>query len=118
MMGTALLLMLSSCSTQNFVYWKNMPSEAKYPVDKQYETVIQHDDRLSIVVSSKSPELAVPFNKQGGAFSVSEDGRVTVSSDNTAGVGEKGYRVDMDGNIDFPILGKLHVEGLTLNAAS
>lgn len=118
MMGTALLFMLSSCSTQNYVYWKNMPSEAKYPVDKQYETVIQHDDRLSIVVSSKSPELAVPFNKQGGAFSVSEDGRVTVSSDNTAGVGEKGYRVDMDGNIDFPILGKLHVEGLTLNAAS
>ena len=117
-MVTALLLMLSSCSQQNFVYWKNIPSEAEYPVDKQYEIVIQHDDRLSIAVSSKNPELSVPFNRQGGAFHVNEEGRVSASSAGTSAGSEKGYRVDMDGNIDFPILGKLHVEGLTLNAAS
>lgn len=28
---------------------------------------------------------------------------------------EKGYLVDVEGNIDFPILGKLHVAGLTMN---
>lgn len=28
-----------------------------------------------------------------------------------------GYRVDVDGNIDFPILGKIHVSGMTVNAA-
>ena len=28
---------------------------------------------------------------------------------------EKGYRVDIDGYIDFPILGKLYAEGLTIN---
>ena len=28
---------------------------------------------------------------------------------------EKGYRVDVDGNIQFPILGKLHVEGLKVS---
>ena len=31
---------------------------------------------------------------------------------------KKGYLVDVDGNIEFPILGKLHVGGLTLNEAT
>ena len=33
-------------------------------------------------------------------------------------VREKGYRVDVDGNIDFPILGKLNIEGMTVGQAT
>ena len=116
--GMAFLILLSSCSPQNFVYWKNIQSEAKCLENERYEAIIQKDDRLSIQVSSKNPELAIPFNRQGGTFYLTEDGTVSASSEGTATVREKGYRVDVDGNIEFPILGKLHVGGLTLNEAT
>ena len=116
--GMAFLILLSSCSPQNFVYWKNIQSEAKCLENERYEAIIQKDDRLSIQVSSKNPELAIPFNRHGGTFYLTEDGTVSASSEGTATVREKGYRVDVDGNIEFPILGKLHVGGLTLNEAT
>ena len=107
------ILLLSSCaSRKDFVYLKDMETGKKYPFSEKYEAVVHCDDRLDITVSSKNPELAIPFNIYGGTFKVGNDGSVT--ADATTRVNEKGYRVDVDGNIDFPILGKLHVEGLTV----
>ena len=51
---------------------------------------------------------------QGGVFRVGNDGDIDASAI-SSGPREKGYRVDVDGNIDFPILGKLHVEGLKVS---
>ena len=110
----ALLLLTSCASRKNFVYLQDMQMGNKYPIAAQYEPVIHSDDRLSITVSCKNPELAIPFNIYGGTFKVGADGDVT--ADATTRVNEKGYRVDVDGNIDFPILGKLHIEGMTINA--
>lgn len=109
----ALLLLASSCSRKNFVYLQDMRMGEKYPIETQYEAVVHKDDRLSITVSNKNPELAIPFNIYGGTFQVEADG--SVSSDGATKTQEKGYRVDVDGNIDFPILGKLHVEGLKVS---
>ena len=109
----ALLLVASSCSKKNFVYLQDMELGLKYPYDDRYEAVVHKDDRLSITVSSKNPELAIPFNIYGGTFRVGDDG--SVSADGSINTSEKGYRVDVDGNIDFPILGKLHVEGLRVS---
>jgi polysaccharide export outer membrane protein len=71
------------------------------------ELIIQSQDMLSVVVSSKEPELALPFNLPMMSYQ---------------GVGETyvqqrilGYIVDKEGNIDFPVLGTLHVEGFTRN---
>lgn len=107
------VLLLSSCAHKNFVYLQDMYRGQKYPFNDNYEAVVHKDDRLSITVSGKNPELAIPFNIYGGSFKVGIDG--SVSADGTAKVNEKGYRVDVDGNIDFPILGKLHVEGLKVS---
>ena len=87
-----------------------------YPVDVRHEAVIMRDDRLKITVSNKNPELAIPFNIHEGSFRVSADGSIS-SYANSSSVAEEGYRVDVDGNIDFPILGKLHVDGLSVNEA-
>ena len=110
----ALLLLTSCASRKNFVYLQDMQMGTRYPIETKYEPVIHSDDRLSITVSCKNPELAIPFNIYGGTFKVSADGNVTADASNS--ISEKGYRVDVDGNIDFPILGKLHVEGMTVNA--
>lgn len=116
-MWTAFLILLSSCSSQNFVYWKNIHTDAKCLDNIRYEAIIQSDDRLSIQVSSKNPELAIPFNRQSGEFYLTDDGTISTSSESAA-MREKGYRVDVEGNIDFPILGKIHIVGLTLNQAT
>lgn len=108
------LLLLTSCaSRKNIVYLQDMQIGEKYRYDTRYEAVIRRDDRLSITVSNKNPELALPFNIYGGTVKVGTDGDVT--ADASTKVNEKGYRVDVDGDIDFPILGILHVEGLTVS---
>lgn len=110
------LLVLSSCgSSKDFVYLQNMSAGERYPFETRHDAVVHRDDRLSITVSCKQPELAIPFNVQSGGIRVSSNGEVTESSDASAEVREKGYRVDIDGNITFPILGKLHVEGMTVS---
>lgn len=115
----ALVLLLSSCaSRKNYVYLQDMMPGTDYPAETRHEAVIHRDDRLAITVGSRNPELAIPFNMQGGSFRLSADGTVSASNDAYAGTREKGYRVDVDGNIDFPILGKLHVEGLTVSQAT
>lgn len=109
-------LLLASCSaTKNFVYLQDMEPGQKYPVDFKHEAVIMRDDRLRITVSNKNPELAIPFNIHDGTFRVGADGNISTYADMTSR--EEGYRVDVDGNIDFPILGTLHVEGLTVTQA-
>lgn len=109
-------LLLSSCaSRKGFVYLQDMEMGERYPFDTKHEAIIHRDDRLSITVSCKNPELAIPFNSHGETFRVGADGNVTASTTLSSGIREKGYRVDVDGNIDFPILGKLYVEGQTVS---
>lgn len=111
--------LLCSCSSRkSFVYLQDMRMGESYPFDTKHEAVIHRDDRLSITVSCKQAELALPFNIQAGSIRVSETGDVTPSSSTTGSTQAQGYRVDVDGNIDFPILGKLHMEGLTVNKAT
>lgn len=111
----AVLILTSCASRKSFVYLQDMQMGTKYPIETKYEAVIHDDDRLSITVSSKNPELAIPFNINGGAVQVGTDGNVSAAA--SGGAKQMGYRVDVDGNIDFPILGKIHVSGMTVNAA-
>lgn len=111
----AVLILTSCASRKSFVYLQDMQMGTKYPIETKYEAVIHDDDRLSITVSSKNPELAIPFNINGGTVQVGTDGNVSAAT--SGGTKQIGYRVDVDGNIDFPILGKIHVSGMTVNAA-
>lgn len=113
----SVLLFVSCSSPKEFVYLNDMVMGNKYPIDMKHEATIHRDDRLSISVSCKSPELAIPFNLQSGSFRISADGNISAAPE-TAAISEKGYRVDINGDIDFPILGKLHVEGMSVSEAT
>ena len=115
LMGLMLVLFSSCASSKKFVYLQDLKAGQKEAFDIKHEAIVHRDDRLRITVSCKSPELALPFNNQNGVVSVSADGNV----ESVRGVAkETGYRVDIDGNIIFPILGKLQVEGLTVSQVS
>ena len=56
-------------------------------------------------MNSKDPELALPFNMPLISYQI---GKQNIGQQRLVG-----YLVNQDGNIDFPILGEIHVEGLT-----
>lgn len=113
----ALLLLTSCVKLKDITYLQDMEETQEYPVIQKYEAVIQRDDKLSIVVNSKDPELALAFNIPGtGGYTIGLDGNIQATSGaRTYTKDQPGYLVDINGDIDFPILGKLHVEGLTRN---
>ncbi|MBR3455916.1 MAG: polysaccharide biosynthesis/export family protein [Bacteroidaceae bacterium] len=110
------IVMMTSCVKRgDYIYLQDMDDKLEYPVVQKYETVIQRDDKLSIKVGCKSPELALAFNIFGeSGYSVSSDGSISANNTNmSADSRVSGYTVGVDGNITFPMLGVLHVEGLT-----
>lgn len=107
------LLLLSSCaSRKSYVYLNDMEFEKMYDLTPRPMAVVRSNDRLKILVTSTDfPELAAPFNIKMGSVQVREDGSVA-----SMGVyNNEGYHVDIDGNIEFPKLGNLHVDGLKLS---
>lgn len=115
MTAAALLLLASCASPKKFVYLNDMTPGKQYPVNTETVTIVHENDRLDIKVSCRNPELAVPFNSQVGAYKISTDGGVSEARTETV---ESGYRVDADGNIVFPILGKIKVAGKSLKQVS
>ena len=72
-----------------------------------YDAKIMPKDLLTIVVSCTSPELAAPFN-----LTVATQSNAVLNYTTTQPVLQQ-YLVDNEGNINFPVLGELHVGGLT-----
>lgn len=107
------VLMFSSCATRKIIYVKDMEPGVPYQIHESKPLEIQKADRLSIAVSSKNPELAIPFNTGIGSYQVTNQANVEAGL-NTATTIESGYLVNPDGTIDFPILGKIKVEGLNI----
>lgn len=100
--------LLSSCgSSKNTIYFQDMDKDTPVvePVLEGYNVKIHKDDLLAIMVNSVNPELALPFNMPMVSYQV--------GSQNPPQQRVLGYLVDKEGIIDFPILGEIHVEGLT-----
>lgn len=110
----AVLLSMSSCiNTKKMVVLENMEDSGYYPMDSLREIKVQRDDRLSVLVTSKNSELALPFNMAGEAVQMNSNGEMSTIGYQTRGIQQLGYLVDVDGYIIFPILGKMKVAGLS-----
>jgi len=105
MVVAASVLVLGSCSTpQQISYFQDLrPGESELTLAAPTEIKIHPKDKLSILVNSQDARLSDLFN-----FPIVNK----ESSSNSSGV-TPGYTVDTQGNIDFPVLGTLHVQGLT-----
>ncbi|EDY97289.1 polysaccharide biosynthesis/export protein [Phocaeicola plebeius DSM 17135] len=111
------LFLITGCaSRKNVLYLQDMDKELS--IEQKYEIYIQKDDLLGILVNCKEQELAIPFNlprvdyNLGTSENISFNRAVTSTSEQ-GNSSQLGYTVDTNGDIDFPILGKLHVVGLT-----
>lgn len=103
-------LLLSSCTA-----YKKVPylqgseylntAKTKTPL---YDARIMPKDLLTITVSTSDPEASIPFNL------IVASGR---NSNNMSSTNLQQYLVDNNGNVDFPVLGPLHIGGLTKSQA-
>lgn len=106
LLGMALLL--AGCSaSRKIAYMQDVRSDVRREIAIAPVTA-QPGDKVSIIVNSKNPELAEMFNlpvmthRIGQPMNSSYNYNQQVSS----------YTVDSNGNVDFPILGEVHVAGL------
>ena len=103
------VLLLFSCkSREEIVYYQNIDALANAEKSNSYEIKIQPDDLLTIIVSADDPETAIPFNLNVVSLP-SANNMMTIRGQETV----QSYLVDAAGTIDFPILGKLNVGGLS-----
>lgn len=104
----AWIVLASSCATsKDIVYLQDTNVYPSSGIGQNYEIKIQKDDLLGITVNSKDPELALPFNLPTIAYQAGKGEQLTTAQQ------LQGYLVDSEGNIDFPLLGNLHVAGMT-----
>lgn len=106
----AIILLMGSCkSAQKVAYFKNIDSISLAASKGLYDARIMPKDQLTITVVTSDPATSKPFNLAMGS-TLSADGKLGGSTGSLIP-----YLVNNDGNIEFPVVGTLHVAGLTKN---
>lgn len=113
---TAAALLLGSCSTpKNVTYFPGLADGATLQASRVLDIRVKPEDKLSIVVSTQDPNLSNLFNlvqtqNRLGQSTSSTKGSQTSNGGNSQ---VSYYTVDAAGDIAFPVLGKIHIAGLT-----
>ena len=100
MVVTVILMMVGCGSSKEVAYWQNIDSISLAASKGLYDAKIMPKDELTILVQTTDPITSEPFNLRSTGQTSNKD-QIT------------GYLVDNDGMINFPIVGKIHVAGLT-----
>ncbi|MBR1932383.1 MAG: polysaccharide biosynthesis/export family protein [Prevotella sp.] len=111
-----LLILLTSCANyKDIPYFQNSAEYDGSQGAQLYDMTIKPKDQLTVFVFSGTDKEAVAqFNMRD----------ITVLETNSRRLNTRGghpvhrYLVDNEGNIDFPILGKIHLAGFTISQAN
>lgn len=107
---------LASCGpTRNLVYFSDLKGDSSYKatVEQSAQIVIQSNDLLSIRLVSLNPESNLLFNR-----GVLQTPNSSVTGPSAEAAVNDGYLVDSEGFINYPVLGKVKLGGLTKEVAN
>ena len=105
---TLLLMAITSCqSTKNIAYIQNSDSISYAQSRYLYDTKIMPKDQLTITVNTVNPEASLPYNL------LLQNSYTQARTLSTTGGTLMPYLVDNEGYINFPVVGRLKVSGLT-----
>ena len=112
-LGVLLAFLLVSCQSYKKVpYLQDMAfvNDTEQSV-RQTGVKVMPKDLLTIAVSCSTPELAAPFNLVNSGTGRGAEGKIVAQG--TVSSALQQYLVDNQGNINFPVVGEIHVGGLT-----
>ena len=112
-LGTLLAFLLVSCQSYKKVPYLQdtvFVNDTEQSV-RQTGVKVMPKDLLTITVSCSTPELAAPFNLANSVADSGTEGKAVEQG--TASFALQQYLVDNQGDINFPVLGEIHVGGLT-----
>lgn len=105
-----MILMLASCAgSKKVAYFQNAVDGVVKQSEGLYDAKIMPKDILTITVSTTNPEAATPFN-----LTISNTLNATGQMYSGSGALQT-YLVDNNGEIEYPVIGKIKVAGLTKN---
>lgn len=100
-------MLLGSCTTpKNITYFQDVATGTVIEAERQLDIKVVPEDKLSIMVTCEDPKLSSLFNL------VTSNNRIGQSSTSSSSGQTSLYTVDPEGNINFPVIGKLHIAGL------
>lgn len=100
-------MIISSCaSRKDLIYFQDEPLSGGYIDSSPEQLIYKPDDILTINVTAADPLTVKPFN-----LSVVSESDDLVRATGTTRM--QTYLVDYNGNIEFPVLGTLHIAGMT-----
>ncbi len=109
---------LCSCSTpKNIAYFQNAEAIRGMALQSEQPFRLRPKDKINIVVNSSDPMLINQFNLRSPSNSMQSLGSTTAPQTtvggSTSGSSILAYTVDEQGDINFPVLGKISVVGKT-----
>ena len=109
-------IFLNSCTSQKKLdYLQNIENVALETSIKNAKSTIQPNDQLVILVTAKDMDVVRPFNQNFSSgqilqYSTASNNMPTQNQTSTSG---PTYIVDTQGNIEFPVIGKVNTENKT-----
>ncbi|MBB4806196.1 polysaccharide export outer membrane protein [Chryseobacterium defluvii] len=117
-----LVFLLVSCKTnqnaQNDLnYMQNIEQAAIEASSRNSNSTIQVGDQLVILITAKDMDVVKPFNQNYSSSEIVQPNTMAggnTPSQGTTTISGPTYTVDTEGDIDFPVLGKLSTTGKSL----
>jgi polysaccharide export outer membrane protein len=113
----AITFLLGSCAPsknkKQFTYFENLPKDSvviTQDVHKDYQLRLQPGDVLSIKVATLNEQSNKLFNE--GVLSPEGSNRYVNQT-----LSSEGYKIDQEGNINFPLIGKVNLKDKTVGEA-
>jgi polysaccharide export outer membrane protein len=102
------IVFLASCaSRKDIIYFQDEPVDSEMTLSNNYELRFKPADILTIDISAQDPETVMPFLLSP----------VAQNANNSLGLNRnlrvQTYLIDINGNIEFPVLGTIKMQGLT-----
>lgn len=105
-----IVLTITSCASRKEIVYFQKDQVDQSKTNTTYKTVFKADDLLQITVSALDLEAVKPFNLPAVTFATTTDRAVGTPQQQT-------YLIDNEGFIDFPVLGRLKLAGLSRTEA-
>jgi len=115
----AICILFASCNAiKDIAYLQDAGTPIEYKSDEKAirpDATLKPGDLLTITVNSNTPEAAQPFNLPliPGGEGMNSYGIAKTSISGGAGI--QNYLIDIDGNLNFPVLGQMQVAGMKKN---